>query len=67
MITTINEKIEAQTIICNINAMRSNIGLDAHKNIDWIFKNRSLEYLRNEQTEIIQHYNEAAKNGKLFI
>ena len=63
MITTVKEHIEAQELICNINAMRAKLGVTPHTNIYWILKNRTLDYLRTEQVKTLSHYNEAVKNS----
>jgi hypothetical protein len=58
---TFNEQVEAQSLITNINLMRLKIGVPA-SDFDYLWK-QSIEWLRNEQETLIQHYNEALKNG----
>jgi hypothetical protein len=59
---TIDEKIEAMTVITNIQAMRRMIGVTEISVEHYLSK--SIEDLREEQDSTIKHYNEALKNRK---
>ena len=53
---------EKQTLITNINMMRSLIGVgESDFNYLWA---KSVEWLREEQDSTIEHYNNALKNRK---
>ena len=58
---TFDEQVEAQSLITNINLMRIKIGVPA-SDFNYLWK-QSIEWLRNEQETLIQHYNEAVKNS----
>jgi len=60
IMTNFSVEVEKQQLIVNINMMRQKIGVKPSDfNYLWA---KDVEWLRNEQENTINHYNEAIKN-----